>query len=142
MSNRQRYNRFFLLFGFTAFAGSPSYAGIVLGLGTGSSELSGSRYDSAYSTRLTAGYGSGSVGVRVSSYDFQEFSLTGNSEASFELSGTSVEAFWTVKAGLVNVDLGGGLFDWEGKTKLDGRVFGREYEPWHWCYKGKYEHRI
>lgn len=121
---RRRYTALFLCA--NALVASAVYADVILGLDTGNAKLSDSRYGSATTARLTGGYRFGPISVVASTYEFEEFVLNNNRNAELELDGTSVEAFWTVEAGPLNVNLGGGLFDWESKTKLDGRTFGRD----------------
>jgi hypothetical protein len=107
-------------------AAPAAYADFILNFDTGRSELSHSAYDRATTTRLTGGYRLGPLSLTASAYEFNQFSLDGNRDAHYELDGASVQAGWRLGAGPVNIDLGGGLFDWDSKTRLDGRTFGRD----------------
>lgn len=122
----RRYCCSLLLLGANTLIVPAAYAGGFLRLDTGIARLGDSRFDSTTVNRLTGGYGFGPVSVVVSAYQFDNFTLDGNPDAELELNGASVEAFWTAETGPLAVNLGGGVFDWDSKTTLYGRTFGRD----------------
>lgn len=104
----------------------PVHAELFFQLDAGNAELSDSRFDGAAATRVAGGYRFGSFSVMASAYGFNEFVLNSNPNAKFELDGDSVAALWTMAAGPIKLDLGGGLFDWKSKTTLYGYMLGQE----------------